>query len=113
MDAEDFITLSTCREFTPGAGVAPEKALREFLSAFAVALREGGCTMVGHIKGMVEDEGPSPLFFSLTSLDSDPQYKGGPLQPRSRLTLSMNIIVAGICKDEADRILAETISRFS
>ena len=67
--------------------------------------------MVGHIKGMVEDGGSSPLFFSLTSLDSDPQYKGGPLKPGSASTLSMNIIIAGIGSGDAARILEDAMAR--
>jgi len=111
MDADDFVTLSARREFIPSGKAALEGELPEFLSTLAAALRKGGCSMVGHIKGMVEDGGPSPLFFSLTSLDSDPQYKGGPLRPGSASTLSMNIIIAGIGSDDAARILEDAMAR--
>ena len=34
--------------------------------------------MIGHIKGMVDGGGSPPLFFSITSLEGEPQFKGGP-----------------------------------
>ena len=112
MDSGDFITLSICAEVTPGEGVPLKEALRGFLSAYAVSLREGGCTLIGHIKGMVEGKGDPPLFFSLTSLDGKPQLKGGILQPQSGLRLSMNVIIAGIDKRQASKLLESTLADF-
>ncbi len=109
MDADDFVTLSARREFAPVAGVTPEEALHDFMLALAAALRKGGCTAAGHIKGMAEGAGPSPLFFSLTSLDREPRFKGGPLDPRSSSAMSMNVIVAGIGKEEAGSILERVL----
>lgn len=107
MDAHDFVTLSVRREITFASARPPEDVLGDFLASLQGALREAGCTMVGHVKGMVEAEGEPPLFFSLTSLDSEPQYKGGPLRPGSFSVLSMNIIVAGIDKVAAAEILKD------
>ncbi len=112
MDADDFVTLSLRRELVPVGGAAPEKALRGFLSAYAEALRRDGGAMVGHIKGMLEDGGPSPLFFSLTSLRTQPRFRGGPLRAGSPLTLSANVIVAGIGRDDARERLERSLEGF-
>jgi hypothetical protein len=105
VDADDFITLSVHRELAPSGDLAG------FLSAFADALREGGCTLVGHIKGMLEGEGSPALFFSLTSLDGEPRFKGGPLRPSSGLRLSMNVIVAGIDEKTAGVMLESALAQ--
>ncbi|MEW6553791.1 MAG: hypothetical protein AB1384_05855 [Actinomycetota bacterium] len=112
MDAHDFVTVSARREASPASVRSPEEALRGLLGSLVQALREGGCTMVGHIKGMLEDGGPSPLFFSVTSLEAEPQIKGGPLAAQAGLTLSITAIVAGIGEEEAARLLSGSLGEY-
>jgi hypothetical protein len=110
MDADDFVTLSMSREVESSGG--SREALRRFLSHYVDALRDGGCTMVGHIKGMFTDGQSPPLFFSVTSLDGEAQFKGGPLKSESPLSLSMTVIIAGIDRDEAAALLESTLDRY-
>ena len=105
MDAGDFITLSARAEVTPGGDIPLEEALQGFLATYAGALRDAGCTMIGHIKGMVDGQGSESLFFSLTSLEGKPRFKGEIAQPEPALRLSINVIVAGIDKERANRLL--------
>lgn len=111
MDADDFVAFSRREEVALPAGGAPQDALRGFLTAYAAALRVGGCSMVGHIKGMLEDGESPPLFFSLTSLEGEPRLKCGSLKPRPRLALSINVIVAGIAAGEAAALLQASLAR--
>lgn len=112
MDAHDFITISTRRDITLDAKDSPQEILRGILHQFVSMLRESGCAMAGHIKGILEDGESPPLFFSVTSLDKEAQLKGGPLEAKPRLSLSMTVIVAGIGKDEAARLLDFTLDRY-
>lgn len=109
MDTHDFVTVSMRREVVLAPSRSPEDSLRGLLRSLVQALRDGGCTMVGHIKGMLEDGGP-PLFFSVTSIEAEPQFKGGPLAVGERLTLSITVIVAGIGEAETGRLLAESLN---
>lgn len=111
-DADDFVVISLRRRLVPAGGAAPAEALRGFLAAYAAALAETGGAMVGHVKGMLEDGGPSPLFFNLTSPRSGPRFRGGPLRSGSTLILSANVIVAGIGKDEAAEKLERSLAGF-
>jgi len=113
MDAHDFVTVSMREEVVLVSPLAPEELLRPFLQSLIRKLREGGCTMVGHIKGMLEDGGPSPLFFSVTSLEAEPQFKGGPLRTAERFALSITVIVASIGEAEIGRLIAESLSEVS
>jgi len=110
MDADDFITLSTRKEVIPAGGVPPQAALQGSLSVLTETLRERGCTLVGHIKGMVEDGGSPPLFFSITSLAGEVKMKGGPLKSATRLVMSMTVIVAGITAEDAGASLEDALA---
>jgi hypothetical protein len=112
MDTDDFVTLSINREIALSADNTWDETLRRFLSSYVDALREGGCTMVGHIKGMLTDGESPPLFFSATSLDREAQFKGGPLRVKSPLSLSMTVIVAGIGEDKAASLLETALDRY-
>ena len=112
MDAHDFVTLSVRREIGFSSPRPPQDVVGDFLAALSRELRKAGCTMVGHIKGVVEDGSGSPLFFSLTSLDTSPRYNGGPLRPGSASLLSMNVIVAGIERDTVAAICEDAAEVF-
>ena len=40
-----------------------------FISALTSSLKDDGCTLIGHIKGILEVEGNENLFFSVTSFE--------------------------------------------
>ncbi len=80
------------------------------LGEYLRALEEAGCAMSGHLKGMLDDGESPPLFFSITSLKGEPQFKGGPLKNKETLSLSVTVIAAGIDKGEASRILDVAIA---
>jgi hypothetical protein len=109
MDTHDFLTLSTRWEMIPAAASAPQDVLRQTLGVFRKALKEAGCTMIGHIKGILEDGASPPLFFSITSLDGDVQLKGGPLK-EGELILNITVIVAGLEKAEVEKLLTDTFA---
>ena len=112
MDAHDFVTVSTRRNIALGPADSPPETVRRILVHLVGMLREGGCAMAGHIKGMLEDGESQPLFFSLTSLDGEAQLKGGPLEVKPFLSLSINVIIAGIAQDEASRLLDLALDRY-
>lgn len=112
MDADDFVTVSARREVIPDPEADPEATLRHFLGAYARALRDAGCSIIGHIKGMLEDGVSPPLFFSLTSLAGEASLKGGPVDGKGGLVMSITAIVAGIDRDEASRILERSLSGY-
>ena len=112
MDAHDFVSVSARRESAVPSLLSPEDALREFLAALLQSLRESGCAMVGHIKGMLDDGGASPLFFSVTSFNGAPQLKGGPLRAGGRVSLSVTAIVAGMTEAAVSGILEESLLEY-
>lgn len=112
MDAHDFVSFSVRKEVTSRSPDPLPELVREFLTDYAKALEAAGCSMVGHVKGVVEDGESPPLFFSITSLEGEPQLKGGPLAQRKGFTLSMTAIVSGVEEEELSRLLEETLARY-
>jgi hypothetical protein len=99
------MTFSRRCEVSPTTAGSPRETLRSFLGKYLGALEQAGCAMIGHLKGMLDDGESPPLFFSVTSLKGEPQFKGGPLKGRENLALSITVIAAGIGEDEAAGIL--------
>jgi hypothetical protein len=112
MDAHDFVTFSIRRVIAPFSPDPPRQLLQAFLADYVRALSEAGCSMVGHIKGILEDGGSPPLFFSVTSRTGEPQMKGGPLKPGKDLTLSITVIVSGLEAEELSPPLDNSLARY-
>ncbi len=106
MDIEDFVPISfEGRVALRGPG-GPQECLKAFLDNLLGALVDAGCTAVGHVKGMMTGGGGEPLFFSITTLENNLRFQGGPLGDSDTYTLTMNVIVAGL----EERVLTKTFS---
>jgi hypothetical protein len=97
-------------ELSPREDLEPQPALEEALSGLVEGLESGGCTLIGHIKGRIAYRDGEPLFFSITTLDNNLSFKGGPLGGKAPLSLAVNVIVAGIEKDEVEALLQSSLN---
>jgi hypothetical protein len=109
---EGFVTLALEIELSPRENQKPQGALQEALSDLIEGLKAGGCTLIGHIKGRVSAGDGQPLFFSITTLDNNLSFKGGPLVGDDTLSLAVNVIVTGIEKDEVAELLEDSFKRY-
>jgi hypothetical protein len=93
----------------------PEAELRRrldgFLAEFTRSLRERGSSLIGHIKGMLEAEGTGHLFFSVTSFEERPRYKGGLSGRQEKLSLALNVIVYGVGTEEIEPLVLGGLRR--
>jgi hypothetical protein len=112
MDAHDFVTFSVKKKITPCSPSPLPELLQAYLADYLKALGAAGCSMIGHIKGVLEDGDSPPLFFSVTSLTGEPQLKGGPLAQGKDLRLSMTVIVSGMETGELSRLLDDSLARY-
>jgi hypothetical protein len=70
-------------------------ALRSLLAALPSVLRDCGCTLIGHVKGVLDAGAGGRAFFSITSFDGAPRLSGELGPPVDRCLLTMNVIVYG------------------
>ncbi|MDY6796866.1 MAG: hypothetical protein SWK76_16520 [Actinomycetota bacterium] len=87
------------------------QALGEAMSHMLKGLRERGCTMMGHIKGILSDASSPPLFLSITIMENNLRFKGGPIGGEDRLPLALNVIVADVDEEVIDDMLGLSLSR--
>lgn len=73
-----------------------EDAVTRFLAALSEGLAAAGCTLVGHIKGIVSARGRGDLAFHATTLRSRPAITGGVAGTVAEATLTLNVIVFGV-----------------
>lgn len=106
-----MVAVALETELSPRKRGEPERALKEALSRLVDGLKAGGCTLIGHIKGRVAAADGHPLFFSITTLDNNLSFKGGPLGGEGPLSLAVNVIVAGIERGEVEKLLASSLGR--
>jgi hypothetical protein len=77
-----------------------EAAVTGFIAALSEGLVGAGCTLVGHIKGIVAADGDrGDLAFHATTLDAAPTLNGNLAGDVDGATLTINVIVFGV--DEA------------
>lgn len=89
-----------------------KKHIKVFLMDLAYELKHKGCTLIGHIKGMVETtESRKNLFFSLTDFFQDPTFKGSVIKGGEEAYLIINVIVYGIAKPEVEMVLEKCLAR--
>ena len=96
MALEDMVTVALEAELTPKGSEEPRRTLERALSDLVEGLKQAGCTLIGHIKGRIAYRDGQSLFFSITTLDNNLSFKGGPLGDEGPLSLAVNVIVAGI-----------------
>jgi hypothetical protein len=92
-------TLQADLRFADAASYPSEELverLREFLSGLLSALRDGGCTLIGHVKGMVDADDLGRVFFSVTSFRGSPHVTGAIGGSLGSCRLTLNVIVFGI-----------------
>ena len=82
-----------------------------FMSALTSSLRDNGCKLIGHIKGLLEVEGNKHLFFSVTSFEEKASYKGGLPHDISKAKLTINVIVYGVEQESIERAIREGLER--
>ena len=70
--------------------------LDSFLSDLRTFLSDNGCTLIGHIKGLIDAFDNGQLFFSITSFDEAIRYKGELEGKIAKAELSINVIVYGV-----------------
>jgi hypothetical protein len=88
-----------------------ETRLDDFLSSLASSLRSAGCSLIGHIKGILETGEDSRLFFSLTNFQGPPHFKGHLVEASMQGRLTINVIVYGIEETILKGIMKEEITR--
>lgn len=110
MALEDMVAVALEIELSPKGSEEPRQALERTLSGLVEGLKQSGCTLIGHIKGRIAYEDGQPLFFSITTLDNNLSFKGGPLGGKGLLSLAVNVIVAGVDKDEVAKLLESSLN---
>lgn len=76
-----------------------------FLAETLRSLREQGCKLIGHIKGIVVAEEEGHLFFSVTSFEEKVRYKGELAGGFTEVDLSVNVIVYGVGSEEIEQLV--------
>ncbi len=85
-------------------------AVRRLLSHLLPALRERGCWLIGHVKGLIEAGEAGQMLFSVTSFDGEPSLRMGLRGPVAECTMTLNAIVFGGDEDAvADAIAASVV----
>lgn len=80
----------------PRAGSDWERGLADFLSGLAGSLRQAGCPLIGHIKGMLETSDESRIFFSLTTFQGPPRFEGHLVGTSTQGRLTINVIAYSV-----------------
>ena len=93
----------------PGAWSEVElrKGIDRFLAGLTRSLRERGCRLIGHIKGILETGDEGHLFFSVTSFEQKARFKGEMAGECDKMDFTLNVIVYGVGNDEVERLSLE------
>ena len=83
------------------------KGVDAFLAELTRSLREQGCRLVGHIKGILEAGDKGHLFFSVTSFEQRTRFKGGLTGIAEKLDFTLNVIVYGVGSERIERLVLE------
>ena len=87
------------------------KGVDAFLAELTRSLREQGCRLIGHIKGILEAGGKGHLFFSVTSFEQRTRFKGRLTGIAEKLDLTLNVIVYGVGSGEVEQLVLEGLQR--
>jgi hypothetical protein len=80
----------------PRTGSDWESRLDDLLAGLVSALRQADCSLIGHIKGVLETGADSRRFFSVTTFQGPPHYKGQLAETSTHGYLTINVIVYGV-----------------
>ncbi len=82
-----------------------------FLAELTRSLREQGCRLIGHIKGILETGEKDHLFFSVTSFEQRTRFKGGLTGRPVKIDFTLNVIVYGVGIGEIEQLVLEGLRR--
>jgi len=82
-----------------------------FLSDLTSFLEDNGCRLIGHIKGLLDAGAGGQLFFSVTSFEDNPRYKGEIDGEISEAMLSINVIIYGVGEESVERAIHERLGK--
>jgi len=95
----------------PWSAAALRKGVDAFLAELARSLTEKGCSLIGHIKGILDTGNKGHLFFSVTSFEHRPRFKGDLSGEYEKIDLTINVIVYGVGSGEVERLVEEGLQR--
>jgi hypothetical protein len=95
----------------PRAGKEWERGLAGLLSGLAGSLRQVGCPLIGHIKGMLETGEESRIYFSLTTFQGPPRFNGQLVGTSAHGRLLVNVIAYGVEMSVLEDIVHEGLVR--
>jgi hypothetical protein len=105
-------SMQIALEFDKSMPVAEiRKRLDTFLSDLTSFLKESGCKLIGHIKGLLDAGERGQLFFSITSFDEGVRYKGDIDGETAKAELSINVIVYGVEQEPIEIAVKEQFTR--
>ena len=110
---EEIPTVFTYeRHFSFDSGTQLRKNIESFLSKLALNLKEEGCKVIGHIKGLIETDKRDSLFFNLTSFEQEPSVRG--ILPHNAVNcwITLNVIVYGVSQDQVKRAVLKSVLDF-
>lgn len=80
-------------------------ALDSFLLDLTFSLRKHGCSLIGHIKGILEAGENGHLFFSVTSFEQRARFKGALSGRYEKMNLTLNVIVYGVEEEKIKELV--------
>lgn len=90
-----------------------ESAVTGFFGELSDGLAGAGCSLVGHIKGIVEAPGRGDLAFHATTLGARPAVTGGLAGMATDAVLTINVIVFGVDEQALPALVHAAWSRAS
>jgi hypothetical protein len=87
------------------------KGVDAFLAELTRSLREQGCRLIGHIKGILDTGDKGHLFFSVTSFEQRTRFKGGLTGEYEKIDLTLNVIVYGVGSGEIEQLVLEGLRK--
>jgi len=87
------------------------KGVDAFLAELTRSLREQGCGLIGHIKGILEAGDKGHLFFSVTSFEQSTRFKGKLTGIAEKLDLTLNVIVYGVGSGRIEQLILEGLRK--
>ena len=88
-----------------------ELAVTHFFAALAGGLADAGCSLVGHLKGILAAPGHGDLAFHATALGARPAFTGGVAGMAADAVLTVNVIVFGVGDEALPAIVTSAWSR--
>ena len=95
----------------PWSETEVRKGVDAFLAELTRSLREQGCKLIGHIKGILKAGEEDHLFFSVTSFEQRTRFKGGLTGIAEKLDFTLNVIVYAVGSGEVERLVLEGLRR--